>query len=364
MVALGVACLVRKGTSITQEKTAPGGIPVIAGGVGPTYFHAISNRAAGTICVSASGANAGYVSYWDQPIFASDCTTIEPSDGSVHGRFVFHQLRHLGPEIARLRRGAAQPHVYPRDLALLELRMPPIEEQRRIAAALDRVDELRAKRQATLSRVDSLTRSIFFDMFGDPVTNSHRLPTVRLNSICKLVRGSSPRPQGDARYFGGPVLRLMVGDVTRDGLLVTPRIDSLTLEGAKRSRPVPASTIVMAVSGNVGVVSQLAVDACIHDGFVAFTLLDESQVRPLFLLYTLHLSRSVHRKSTAGAIFQNLTTTDVNRLELVVPTIASQDAFIERIAAVRSVTEKLLMTSSALDALLASLRHRAFSGVM
>jgi type I restriction enzyme S subunit len=108
----------------------------------------------------------------------------------------------------------------------------------------------------------------------------------------------------------------------------------------------------------------LAVDACIHDGFVAFTLLDESRVRPLFLLYALHLSRSVHRKNTAGAIFQNLTTTDINRLDLVVPSIASQDTFIERLAAVRNMTEKLSMTVSALDSLLASLQQRAFSGTL
>src|SRR5207244_2434012 len=84
-------------------------------------------------------------------------------------------------------------------------------------------------------QIDSLTQSIFFDMFGDPMKNERGWPTERVSDLCELVRGSSPRPQGDSRFFGGPIPRLMVADITRDGWLVTPRIDSLTIEGAKRS---------------------------------------------------------------------------------------------------------------------------------
>src|SRR5258706_164808 len=100
-------------------------------------------------------------------------------------------------------------------------------------------------------------------------------PTKRVEEICNLVRGSSPRPKGDSRFFGGPIPRLMIEDITRDGWLVTPRVDSLTELGATMSRPVKAGTIVMAVSGNIGLCAQLAVDACIHDGFVAFKELRE-----------------------------------------------------------------------------------------
>ncbi len=56
----------------------------------------------------------------------------------------------------------------------------------------------------------------------------------KLDDLCDLVRGSSPRPQGDPNYFGGPVPRLMVAEITRDGMRVTPNIDTRAEEGAKK----------------------------------------------------------------------------------------------------------------------------------
>jgi type I restriction enzyme, S subunit len=227
---------------------------------------------------------------------------------------------------------------------------------------LDRAEALRAKRRAALSQLDTLTRSIFLDLFGDPVRNERVWPVATVDDLCDLVRGSSPRPQGDPRFFGGPVPRLMVADITRDGILVTPRIDSLTLEGAKRSRPVPAGTVVMAVSGNIGLVSRLAIDACVHDGFVAFTHLDEAKVEPDFLLALLDLSKSAHDQHKAGAIFINLTTTDIKAMHLPVPPLALQREFIRRLSSIAKLKAAHHTSLAELDALFAVLQHRAFRG--
>src|SRR3989344_1819414 len=74
---------VEKGTSITEEQTRKGGIPVIAGGKQPAYYHNSSNREGYTITISGSGANAGYVSFFDKPIFASDCSTIKSTNERI-----------------------------------------------------------------------------------------------------------------------------------------------------------------------------------------------------------------------------------------------------------------------------------------
>jgi type I restriction enzyme S subunit len=181
---------------------------------------------------------------------------IRARDHSIDPDFVYHWVNTPSTR-HRLRRLVKGIHLYPIDVARLSLPLPPLPEQRRLGVILDKADALRAKRQSTLSRLNSLVEAIFFEMFGDPVLNNRKWPTATVASFCELVRGSSPRPQGDPRYFGGQVPRLMVADVTRDGWSVTPRIDSLTEEGATFSRPVSAGTVVMAVSGDVGVVSRL-----------------------------------------------------------------------------------------------------------
>ncbi|MFA0703663.1 hypothetical protein AB4618_24580, partial [Vibrio sp. 10N.222.48.A8] len=84
-------------------------------------------------------------------------------------------------------------------------------------------------------------------------------------------RGASPRPKGDPRYYGGKIPRLMIQDATRDGKYTTPCIDFLTDEGAKKSRFLKAGSVVLSCSGTrVAIPTILAVDACVHDGWLAF----------------------------------------------------------------------------------------------
>ena len=160
---------------------------------------------------------------------------------------------------------------------------------------------------------------------------------VSLESLCRIVRGSSPRPKSDSRFFGGNVPRLMVEDLTRDGRYVTPKIDSLTEEGAKLSRPVPAGTIVIVVSGSVGQVAQLNIDACIHDGFVGLLDLDTKKIRPEFLMYYLETLRGKNQKAATGAVWQNLTTDQIKKIEISLPPLEQQ----QRIAAILDAADAL-----------------------
>jgi type I restriction enzyme, S subunit len=154
-------------------------------------------------------------------------------------------------------------------------------------------------------------------------------PTKHVEEVCDLVRGSSPRPKSDPRYFGGPIPRLTIADITRDGWLVTPRLDSLTELGATMSRPVKAGTIVMAVSGNVGLCAELAVDACIHDGFVAFKNLRKDLFTPTFFGLAMSQMGATHERNKAGAVFQNITTSDVKEMPIPMPPLAEQERIVK-----------------------------------
>lgn len=88
---LGEICDIQSGTIITENKIIVGSIPVIAGGKSPAYYHVESNRTSNTITISASGANAGFVSFHTEPIFASDCSTISESD-TYDVKFIYYSL--------------------------------------------------------------------------------------------------------------------------------------------------------------------------------------------------------------------------------------------------------------------------------
>ena len=140
-IKLGDICDIRKGQLITEKTAAGGEFPVIAGGINPSYFHNRPNRGKNTITISASGANAGYVSFHRNPIFASDCSTIEEK-GTFNIVYIFFLLQLFQKKIFKLQTGGAQPHVYPEHLKPLELVFPQeVTEQDAIANILIDIDE-------------------------------------------------------------------------------------------------------------------------------------------------------------------------------------------------------------------------------
>ena len=242
---------------------------------------------------------------------------------------------------SRLIPNEAYPSIRMSEIGDLKIELPKKSDQKRNADILDKADAIRRKRKQAIHLADEFLRSVFLDMFGNPILNSQKLPTVRIDQLSKVIRGSSPRPKGDSRFYDGPVPRLMVEDLTRDGWFVTPSIDSLTEEGAKLSRPVPKGTLVMVVSGKVGVMARLEVDACIHDGFVALLNIDEEAVLPNYLMFALTFLQQTHAKREAGAIFKNLTTSQIKEMDIPIPSIEQQKKFDEIFFTQRTLLRKL-----------------------
>lgn len=135
--------VIQKGKSITKAKTKQGKIPVIAGGQSPAYYHNESNREGNIITVSASGAYAGFVNYFDRPIFASDCNTIlSTNENEFPTKLIFHILKSIQKDIYELQRGQAQPHVYGDDLEKIKI---PIIEKGKQQVIIDKINEIETK---------------------------------------------------------------------------------------------------------------------------------------------------------------------------------------------------------------------------
>ena len=153
---LGAVAGIKRGNSITKKSIQPGNIPVIAGGRSPAYYHNQSNRTGQTIVVAGSGAYAGFVSWWEKPIFVSDAFSVKPSPGLVP-RYCFHWLMSFQERVHNMKSGGGVPHVYPRDVAPLEIPIPCPEEpekslaiQGEIVRILDSFTELTAELTAEL----------------------------------------------------------------------------------------------------------------------------------------------------------------------------------------------------------------------
>ena len=136
LVSLDSVCSFKRGTTITAKKAIPGEIPVIAGGQTPSYYHNEANRDGETIAVAGSGAYAGFVSYWDTPIFLSDAFSVEPCSKVIH-KYLFYYLRHNQQKIYALQKGAGVPHVHGSDISKFKIPLPPLAVQKEIVEILD-----------------------------------------------------------------------------------------------------------------------------------------------------------------------------------------------------------------------------------
>jgi type I restriction enzyme, S subunit len=177
---------------------------------------------------------------------------IRPIQNIIDAHFLLYFFRTIEEQLAERGQGSTFQAINRGDIEKLKIPLPTLPEQQRIMDIMRQAEELRDIRRLADEQIEDLHTSLFFEMFGNPITNEKGWKKEKVGKKCNLVRGSSPRPQGDLRYFGGPVPRLMVADLTRDGIYVTPKIDSLTEEGATYSRPMKAGSVVMAVSGAPG----------------------------------------------------------------------------------------------------------------
>ena len=113
-----------RGKNITAAQMIEGNIPVISAGLQPSGYHNEANVFGANLTISASGANAGYLQYNLNDIWAADCSYYQ-DDATIW--FVYNTLKYLQPVINNLQCGAAQPHVYPKNINRLCILIPTEE---------------------------------------------------------------------------------------------------------------------------------------------------------------------------------------------------------------------------------------------
>ncbi|MDD9807943.1 MAG: N-6 DNA methylase [Gammaproteobacteria bacterium] len=219
MVELGEVCEVKRGNSITKKQITTGDIPVIAGGQHPAYFHNESNRTGRTITVSGSGAYAGFVNFFDGPIFASDCSTIQSDSDRVNILFVYYFLKDKQETIYSLRSGMAQPHVYPKDIAKIKIPLPPLEIQKEIAGQIE------VKRNA-INHAKEVIKNLEGERryFGREIDKLEGVEWMELGELAEYVNGFAFKPK-DWKQSGKKIIRIQNLTKTSEEYNFTDRSD-------------------------------------------------------------------------------------------------------------------------------------------
>lgn len=191
-VRLGEICEIRKGQAITKRESNPGLYPVILGGREPAYFIDRFNHTGKAMVISRSGASAGYVSRWNEPIFVTDGFLIEPKENCTFD-YLYYTLKCKQQQLFDLKRGSAIPHVTPSLIATVYALLPPLSIQHAIAGRLAAYDDLienNTRRIAILERkAEQLYKEWFVRRRG--IGNINGWHKGKLGDVCYLKRGKN-----------------------------------------------------------------------------------------------------------------------------------------------------------------------------
>jgi type I restriction enzyme S subunit len=134
---LGEVCNFKNGKGIKKDILVDGEYPVIGGGQKPMGFHNEYNTNENTILCSSSGAYAGFISKYSKKVWASDCFSIIPKEDSINNNYLYYLLKYTQDTLYKHQSGAAQPHVYSKDLQSLKIPIPCLEKQQEVVAYCD-----------------------------------------------------------------------------------------------------------------------------------------------------------------------------------------------------------------------------------
>jgi len=263
--------------------------------------------------------------------------------------------------ISQAHGGVGLKHVTKGMIDSLSIPLPPLPEQRRIAAILDKAEALRAKRRAALAKLDQLAQSIFLEMFGDPVSNPKCWPLNKFLNIGKLDRGVSKyRPRNAPELLNGPYPLVQTGDVANSGGYIREYKQTYSEIGLKQSRIWPSGTLCITIAANIAKTGILTFDACFPDSVVGFTPNDLCNSE--FVRTWLSFLQKMLEDSAPESAQKNINLEILRNLDIPLPPIPLQQAFAHRIEAIESLKASHRASLAKLDALFASLQDRAFRG--
>lgn len=365
---LGQQITLQRGFDITKQAAITGRVPVISSG-GVNGYHNTAKAEGPGVLLGRKGS-VGSVHYVESEYWPHD-TTLWVKD--FHGnwpRFVYHFFRQF--PIWRFEASTANPTLNRNNLHPVTVLWPPLPEQRRIAEILDKADALRAKRRSALAELDTLTQSIFLDMFGPlpyPPVTVGKAPDVApvgrwelLLDVARLATGHTP-DRTRREYWDGGVPWITLTDIRRlDGRVALEATESISELGLANSAAVklPPGTVCFSRTASVGFVTIMGQEMATSQDFVNWVC--GPRLDSTYLMHALLGSRSRLREVSTGSTHKTIYFPTVEQFRVLVPPIELQRQFAVRSRAIDQMKSGMGRSLESLDSLFSSLQHRAFRG--
>jgi len=257
--------------------------------------------------------------------------------------------------------GANLPRLSPRLLATYRIPLPPLPEQKRIAAILSKADRLRRLRRYARDLSDGYLGSVFLEMFGDPVTNPMGWDTTTLGKIASIQRGRfSPRPRNDPRYYGGDYPFIQTGDIAKSNGYLRHYTQTLNENGILVSRAFDVGTVVIAIVGaTIGETAILGIRTYCPDSVIGIQV-NPNTGTPEYIEYILRFWKPIFRAMAPETARANINLETLRPLAIPLPPLPLQQKFAQIVRKHERLRAQQQEAERQAEHLFGSLLHRAF----
>ena len=243
--------------------------------------------------------------------------------------YLYYYLITLRGYYNNLSYGAAIQNINTPIIKKTKIYLPTIREQKQIAEMLSAYDRLIENNNHRIAIMEDIAQELYKEWFvrfrfpeykNTKFENGIPLGWKRLHfsDIAEIGRGSSPRPISDQRYFeNGSIPWIKIADATSSKIYIHTTKEHVNDYGASFSRKLPAGSLILAASGTLGFPMFLAVEGCIHDGWLYFSNFEKKYSK--YIYYVLMDLRKVFNNVSYGAAIQNINTEIVRKSNILIP---------------------------------------------
>jgi type I restriction enzyme S subunit len=239
--------------------------------------------------------------------------------------FRFTQSPDYRTWVASSQRAVAQPNINAKQYATLPIPLPPLDEQRRIAAILDQADELATRRDMTIGLIGNLRQSLFIDMFGVADQVAKTWECAPLSDLADTCSGGTPS-RSDNSYYGGDIPWVKSGEVAQGLVLSTEETITETAVANSSAKVMPPGTVLVAMYGaTAGKVGILGISAATNQAVCSIT--PGALLKVGYLVEVLRSMNDHLLAQRSGGAQPNLSQGVIRGLQIPVPPVESKSSF-------------------------------------
>lgn len=284
-----------------------------------------------TVLLAMYGVNIGQVGYLgiEATINQAICGIIT-NKKILDPKYLYYYLTSIPSYFDSVSFGAAQQNINQDLIKNLKIEVPDILSQQRIASILSAYDELIEVNNKRIKLLEETARELYKEWFVRMRFPGYKqgkfvkgVPegweVKKIGDVCKVARGSSPRPIVDTRYFeNGTIPWVKIADASASGKFLFETKEYVNEFGASFSRLLKPGSLIIATSGTLGFCIFLAIEACIHDGWM-YTTDYKYSVTPEFLFFIINDRTEYFNNLSYGAAIQNINTDILRKAPFILP---------------------------------------------